>query len=76
MLDQFNFCLDHLEDNNDQLHAQLQDLLESKRQARRDFQMQIHQQTVQTGSILIRDPESLAGRLVCDLCWGTLIPPQ
>ncbi|KAE8583076.1 hypothetical protein XENTR_v10020418 [Xenopus tropicalis] len=43
MLDQINFCLDHLEEKNDQLHAQLQELLESNRQARRDFQMQIHQ---------------------------------
>ncbi|XP_018088205.1 bublin coiled-coil protein-like [Xenopus laevis] len=43
MLDQINFCLDHLEEKNDQLHAQLQDLLESNRQARRDFQMQILQ---------------------------------
>ncbi|XP_068104636.1 bublin coiled-coil protein [Hyperolius riggenbachi] len=43
MLDQINFCLDHLEEKNDHLHAQLQDLLESNRQARRDFQQQIVQ---------------------------------
>ncbi|KAM4697042.1 bublin coiled-coil protein [Rhinophrynus dorsalis] len=43
MLDQINFCLDHLEEKNDLLHAQLQDLLESNRQARRDFQQQINQ---------------------------------
>ncbi|XP_040260768.1 UPF0184 protein C9orf16 homolog [Bufo bufo] len=41
MLDQINFCLDHLEEKNDLLHAQLQDLLESNRQARRDFQEQL-----------------------------------
>ncbi|XP_075434701.1 bublin coiled-coil protein isoform X1 [Ascaphus truei] len=40
MLDQISFCLDHLEEKNDLLHAQLQDLLESNRQARRDFQKQ------------------------------------
>ncbi|XP_018421005.1 PREDICTED: UPF0184 protein C9orf16 homolog [Nanorana parkeri] len=43
VLDQINFCLDHLEEKNDLLHAQLQDLLESNRQARRDFQQQISQ---------------------------------
>ncbi|CAI9554946.1 unnamed protein product [Staurois parvus] len=43
MLDQINSCLDHLEEKNDLLHAQLQDLLESNRQARRDFQQQISQ---------------------------------
>ncbi|XP_073397212.1 bublin coiled-coil protein [Dendrobates tinctorius] len=43
MLDQINFCLDHLEEKNDLLHAQLQDLLESNRQARRDFQEQLNQ---------------------------------
>ncbi|XP_056394704.1 bublin coiled-coil protein [Hyla sarda] len=43
MLDQINFCLDHLEEKNDLLHAQLQDLLESNRQARRDFQEQQNQ---------------------------------
>ncbi|XP_077334829.1 bublin coiled-coil protein [Lithobates pipiens] len=43
MLDQINFCLDHLEEKNDILHAQLQDLLESNRQARRDFQQQMSQ---------------------------------
>ncbi|XP_053329374.1 bublin coiled-coil protein [Spea bombifrons] len=40
LLDQINLCLDHLEEKNDHLHAQLQDLLESNRQARRDFQLQ------------------------------------
>ncbi|KAM4662461.1 bublin coiled-coil protein [Discoglossus pictus] len=43
MLDQINFCLDHLEEKNDILQAQLQDLLESNRQARRDFQQQLSQ---------------------------------
>ncbi|CAH2316279.1 UPF0184 C9orf16 homolog [Pelobates cultripes] len=43
MLDQISFCLDHLEEKNDHLHAQLQDLLESNREARRDFQQQLNQ---------------------------------
>uniref|UniRef100_A0A8C5Q1Q3 Uncharacterized protein n=1 Tax=Leptobrachium leishanense TaxID=445787 RepID=A0A8C5Q1Q3_9ANUR len=43
LLDQINFCLDHLEEKNDHLNAQLQDLLESNRQARRDFQQQFNQ---------------------------------
>ncbi|TEA39633.1 hypothetical protein DBR06_SOUSAS3410082, partial [Sousa chinensis] len=29
MLDQINSCLDHLEEKNDNLHARLQELLES-----------------------------------------------
>ncbi|XP_063792578.1 bublin coiled-coil protein [Pseudophryne corroboree] len=52
MLDQINFCLDHLEEKNDVLHAQLQDLLESNRQARRDFQEQMKQ----NGSARTADP--------------------
>ncbi|KAG8447946.1 hypothetical protein GDO86_015162 [Hymenochirus boettgeri] len=44
VMDQVNLCLDHLEEKNDHLHSQLQDLLESNRQARRDFQLQSHQQ--------------------------------
>ncbi|KAM9324931.1 bublin coiled-coil protein [Gastrophryne carolinensis] len=43
MLDQINFCLDHIEEKNDILNAQLRDLLESNRQARHEFQQQIHQ---------------------------------
>ncbi|XP_053552116.1 bublin coiled-coil protein [Bombina bombina] len=43
MLDQINSCLDHLEEKNDLLHAQLQDLLESNREVRRDFQQQMTQ---------------------------------
>ncbi|KAG8554899.1 hypothetical protein GDO81_003929 [Engystomops pustulosus] len=50
MLDQINFCLDHLEEKNDHLHAQLQDLLESNRQARRDFQEQLSQSGTGNGS--------------------------
>ncbi|XP_075041230.1 bublin coiled-coil protein [Mixophyes fleayi] len=42
MLDQINYCLDHLEEKNDLLHAQLQDLLETNRQARREFQEQMN----------------------------------
>ncbi|XP_072285972.1 bublin coiled-coil protein [Pyxicephalus adspersus] len=55
ILDQINFCLDYLEEKNDLLHAQLQDLLESNRQTRRDFQQQIslsgHGDTIQEDSI-------------------------
>ncbi|XP_066436446.1 bublin coiled-coil protein [Eleutherodactylus coqui] len=50
MLDQINFCLDHLEEKNDLLHAQLQDLLESNRQARRDFQEQLNQSVASNAS--------------------------
>ncbi|XP_004713337.1 bublin coiled-coil protein [Echinops telfairi] len=41
MLDQINSCLDHLEEKNDHLHARLQELLESNRQTRREFQQQL-----------------------------------
>ncbi|KAM8934276.1 bublin coiled-coil protein [Pelodytes ibericus] len=50
MLDQINFCLDHLEEKNDHLHSQLQDLLESNRQARRDFQLQQQLSQSDTGN--------------------------
>ncbi|XP_006983535.1 bublin coiled-coil protein [Peromyscus maniculatus bairdii] len=40
MLDQINSCLDHLEEKNDHLHARLQELLESNRQTRLEFQQQ------------------------------------
>ncbi|XP_029467457.1 UPF0184 protein C9orf16 homolog [Rhinatrema bivittatum] len=43
MLDQINSCLDHLEEKNDHLNAQLKELLESNRQARREFQQQLSQ---------------------------------
>nr|KAF6283034.1 hypothetical protein mPipKuh1_001908 [Pipistrellus kuhlii] len=41
MLDQINTCLDHLEEQNDHLHARLQELLESNRQTRLEFQQQL-----------------------------------
>uniref|UniRef100_A0A8C9PWU0 Bublin coiled-coil protein n=1 Tax=Spermophilus dauricus TaxID=99837 RepID=A0A8C9PWU0_SPEDA len=41
MLDQINSCLDHLEEKNDHLHARLQELLESNRQMRLEFQQQL-----------------------------------
>ncbi|XP_028919218.1 UPF0184 protein C9orf16 homolog [Ornithorhynchus anatinus] len=41
MLDQINTCLDHLEEKNDHLHAQLKELLESNRQTRLEFQQQL-----------------------------------
>uniref|UniRef100_A0A8C8RTE1 Chromosome 9 open reading frame 16 n=1 Tax=Pelusios castaneus TaxID=367368 RepID=A0A8C8RTE1_9SAUR len=41
MLDQINSCLDHLEEKNDHLHARLQELLESNRQTRLEFQQQL-----------------------------------
>ncbi|XP_024617975.1 UPF0184 protein C9orf16 homolog [Neophocaena asiaeorientalis asiaeorientalis] len=40
-LDQINSCLDHLEEKNDHLHARLQELLESNRQTRLEFQQQL-----------------------------------
>ncbi|XP_069330818.1 bublin coiled-coil protein [Eulemur rufifrons] len=40
MLDQINSCLDHLEEKNDHLHARIQELLESSRQTRLEFQQQ------------------------------------
>ncbi|XP_051836045.1 bublin coiled-coil protein isoform X1 [Antechinus flavipes] len=47
MLDQINTCLDHLEEKNDHLHARLQELLESNRQTRVEFQQQQQQQQQQ-----------------------------
>ena len=41
VLDQINFCLDHLEDKNDHLHAHLQELLESNWQTCLEFQQQL-----------------------------------
>ncbi|XP_045413600.1 bublin coiled-coil protein-like [Lemur catta] len=41
MLDQINSCLDQLEEKNDDLHARLQELLESSRQTRLEFQQQL-----------------------------------
>ncbi|XP_057561763.1 bublin coiled-coil protein-like [Hippopotamus amphibius kiboko] len=43
MLDQINFCLDHLEEKNDHLHARLQELLESNRRTRPEFQQQLEE---------------------------------
>lgn len=43
MLDQISSCLDHLEEKNDHLHACLQELLESNRQTRLEFQQQSEQ---------------------------------
>lgn len=45
MLDQINSCLDHLEEKNDHLHARLQELLESNRQTRLEFQQQLGEAT-------------------------------
>ncbi|XP_074149865.1 bublin coiled-coil protein isoform X2 [Sminthopsis crassicaudata] len=47
MLDQINTCLDHLEEKNDHLHARLQELLESNRQTRVEFQQQQQEQQQQ-----------------------------
>ncbi|CAD7672593.1 unnamed protein product [Nyctereutes procyonoides] len=38
---EINSCLDHLEEKNDHLHARLQELLESNRQTRLEFQQQL-----------------------------------
>ncbi|KAJ7987300.1 hypothetical protein DPEC_G00337300 [Dallia pectoralis] len=41
MLDQINSCLDDLEERNDSLNGKLHDLLESNRQARQEFKVQL-----------------------------------
>ncbi|KAJ1077773.1 hypothetical protein K5549_011100 [Capra hircus] len=41
MFSSINFCLDHLEDKNDHLHAHLQELLESNWQTCLEFQQQL-----------------------------------
>ncbi|XP_039517486.1 UPF0184 protein C9orf16 homolog, partial [Pimephales promelas] len=41
MLDQINSCLDDIEEKNDSLNGKLHELLESNRQARRDFRQQL-----------------------------------
>ncbi|XP_030062411.1 bublin coiled-coil protein [Microcaecilia unicolor] len=46
MLDQINSWLDHIEEKNDHLHTQLKELLESNRQARREFQQQVNKAQV------------------------------
>ncbi|KAK7172471.1 hypothetical protein R3I93_002550 [Phoxinus phoxinus] len=40
MLDQINSCLDDIEEKNDSLNGKLHELLESNRQARREFRAQ------------------------------------
>lgn len=42
MLDQINSCLDDIEERNDALNGKLHELLESNRQARREFREQLH----------------------------------
>lgn len=42
MLDQINSYLDGLEEKNDALNSKLHELMESNRQARREFRSQIH----------------------------------
>ncbi|XP_051750687.1 bublin coiled-coil protein [Ctenopharyngodon idella] len=42
MLDQINSCLDDIEDRNDALNGKLHELLESNRQARKDFRQQLN----------------------------------
>lgn len=42
MLDQINSCLDDIEERNEALNGKLHELLESNRQARRDFRDQQH----------------------------------
>ncbi|KAA0717448.1 UPF0184 protein C9orf16 -like protein [Triplophysa tibetana] len=42
MLDQINSCLDDMEERNDALNGKLHELLESNRQARREFRGQLH----------------------------------
>ncbi|XP_062844802.1 UPF0184 protein C9orf16 homolog [Trichomycterus rosablanca] len=42
MLDQISSCLDDLEERNDSLNFKLHELLESNRQARQEFQAQLH----------------------------------
>ncbi|XP_010876095.1 UPF0184 protein C9orf16 homolog [Esox lucius] len=41
MLDQINSCLDDLEERNDSLNGKLHELLESNRQARQEFKVQL-----------------------------------
>ncbi|KAL0965481.1 hypothetical protein UPYG_G00281840 [Umbra pygmaea] len=41
MLDQINSCLDDLEERNDSLNGKLHELLESNRQARQEFRVQL-----------------------------------
>ncbi|XP_026099500.1 bublin coiled-coil protein [Carassius auratus] len=41
MLDQINSCLDDIEERNDALNGKLHELLESNRQARREFREQL-----------------------------------
>lgn len=43
MLDQINSCLDDLEERNDALNGKLHELLESNRQARREFRAQLNE---------------------------------
>uniref|UniRef100_A0A671M1S1 Bublin coiled-coil protein n=1 Tax=Sinocyclocheilus anshuiensis TaxID=1608454 RepID=A0A671M1S1_9TELE len=40
MLDQINSCLDHIEERNQALNGKLHELLESNREARREFREQ------------------------------------
>ncbi|KAL0194454.1 hypothetical protein M9458_012750, partial [Cirrhinus mrigala] len=40
MLDQINSCLDNIEERNEALNGKLHELLESNRQARREFREQ------------------------------------
>ncbi|XP_073697025.1 bublin coiled-coil protein [Garra rufa] len=42
MLDQINSCLDDIEERNEALNGKLHELLESNRQARRDFREQLN----------------------------------
>ncbi|XP_059405315.1 UPF0184 protein C9orf16 homolog [Carassius carassius] len=41
MLDQINSCLDDIEERNEALNGKLHELLESNRQARREFREQL-----------------------------------
>ncbi|XP_041754284.1 bublin coiled-coil protein isoform X2 [Coregonus clupeaformis] len=45
MLDQINSCLDDLEERNDSLNDKLHELLESNRQARQEFRVQLRTTT-------------------------------
>uniref|UniRef100_A0A8C1SI00 Uncharacterized protein n=1 Tax=Cyprinus carpio TaxID=7962 RepID=A0A8C1SI00_CYPCA len=41
MLDQINSCLDNIEERNEALNGKLHELLESNREARREFREQV-----------------------------------
>ncbi|XP_077079457.1 bublin coiled-coil protein isoform X1 [Siphateles boraxobius] len=44
MLDQISSCLDDIEEKNDSLNGKLHELLESNRQARRDFRERLNEE--------------------------------